>query len=133
MSYVILGISIVVGVVIEDLVDGPAANHPWTWAILIGIVALVVLGGAWLVDARLVLTVALVPLGAATWGLFSGWDDRDNYLTPYCAYSAKTQDQVDSCLANTSVEEVDETNSRAGRYARGEVQCGRDAGPLCGK
>ena len=131
MTWLIYGVGILIGIWIESLVQPLAENHPWTVASVIAVLAVVIGSAVWLLTDLSGLAVVAILLGAATWGLFSGWDARDNYLTPYCAYGAESQAQIDDCLADVNSDDVDELDTPAARFARGEIGCGRGAGPLC--
>jgi hypothetical protein len=129
--YVILFIGALIGVWIESVVSPIAENHPWTVTIVIAVLAVVVGGTVWLLTDLSGLAVVGILLGAAFWGLLTGWDARDNYLTPYCAYSAESQAQIDECLSKINSGDVDKLDTPAARFARGEIDCGPGSGSLC--
>jgi hypothetical protein len=132
------GAAVAAGVFLEELVRPLAENHPWRVAIVLALAAATV---GLLYLAHLVLSdqpnrfwvaPALFVLGGLGWGLVVGWDNRDNYLTPYCEYGARSQEQLDGCLAHVNSDDIDALDSPAARFARGETsRCGDGSGPFC--
>ena len=131
MVWVLYAATIIVGIVVEEAVSGPAANDPWRILVVIVVVGVVVGGTSLVLAGGLGLSFLALVLGGAVWGLVVGWDDRDHYLTPYCSYGARSEAQRDSCLGRVSTEEIDALDTPAARFARGESGCGSGSGPLC--
>ena len=133
---VVLGV-LVAGFIVSDLLQPFAENHPWRILIVILVAAPVVALVGWFLTPDSGMGVAtalfLIVLGGCGWGLVAGWDARDNYLTPYCAYGARSETQRDDCLTHANTEEIDKLDTPAARFARGETGCGAGSGPLCGK
>lgn len=123
-----------VDALIAEAVRPLAANHPWRVLILLAGASVMGFGlSLTMAGARSLMTGALVLVFAGcAWGLISGWDDRDNYLQPYCRYGAASTAELERCLARTRSDDIDRLDTPAARFARGETtECGRDAGPLC--
>jgi len=50
----------------------------------------------------------------------------------YCAYGAVSQAQLDGCIDHVTPQTVDDYDTNAAEYARGELEeCLGDAGPFC--
>jgi hypothetical protein len=118
----VLVAALVLSAYLSQLVQGPSENHPWVVTIVLlcvaavaGVVWLVLPGGGWQAAWA---TAAVFLLGGCGFGLVAGWDARDNYLTPYCEYGAKSQAQIDRCLSDVNTEDVDELDTPAARFAR---------------
>src|SRR5215208_4729030 len=108
----VIGAVVFGGATGEVLVAPRAENHPIRVGIVLGVLLLMV-GLVWLVSEGRHAVVALVVLGGLGFGWFEGWDNRDNYIDPYCRYGAKSQAELDSCLAHVSSDDIDELQTNA--------------------
>lgn len=140
IAKLLFGASIVVGLIASESVRPFAENHPWRVALLLAAVAalagLAFLAQVVLSEAPNLLWIgpALLLLGGGGWGLVEGWDARDNYLTPYCEYGADTAAERDRCLETVHSDDIDELDTPAAEFARGETsECAAGAGRLCDK
>ena len=74
----------------------------------------------------------LVLLGGLAFGWIEGWDNRDNYIDPYCRYGAKSQADLDSCLSQVNSDDIDKLDTNAAKFGRGIIdECRDDAGRYC--
>jgi hypothetical protein len=127
----VIGAVVFGGATGEVLVAPRAENHPIRVGIVLGVLLLVV-GLVRLVSEGRHTVVALVFLGGLGFGWFVGWDNRDNYIDPYCRYGAKSQAELDSCLSHVNSDDIDELQTNAAQFARGTIdECRDDAGPYC--
>jgi hypothetical protein len=124
--------AIIVGGAIGQVSLAPRAeNHPIRVGIFIGVLLLLV-GLIWLFSEGGQALVAGVFVFALGFGWIEGWDNRDNYIDPYCRYGAKSQAQLDGCLSHVNSDDIDKLHTNAARFARGSTdRCGADAGPYC--
>ena len=61
-----------------------------------------------------------------------GEPDPAAYVEDYCAYGAVSQAQLDGCIDHVTPQTVDDYDTNAAEYARGELEeCLGDAGPFC--
>lgn len=65
------------------------------------------------------------------WALFVNHSSSD--VTAYCSYGAVSQAQLDGCVDHVSASTIDERDTNAAKFSRGEIEgCYRyDAGPFC--
>lgn len=106
--------------------------------IAIGIVAATALGAIGLLAIRRpsqglgVLALGVVILaGAAAYGVEVRSKDLHLQVQYYCAYAAQSKQEYLSCVDTTMPGQVVYDESAAGLFARGEADCGPDAGPYC--
>lgn len=82
-------------------------------------------------DRSWVAPVAIVATLAA-WGFFGGNNARNHYVRPYCLYGAKSQAQLDGCMSHVTSEEINDLDTQAARFGRGDTSdCLDDSGPFC--
>lgn len=129
-------VAIVVLVLVFGLVgtwlNFTAQNHPWAVAIVGGVVLLAAALVRFLYPSG-ALTLLVAFVGAAwLFGLLSGLDAREKELAWYCKYGAKSQAQVDECMRSVDTGDIDDLDTPAARFARGErIVCGPGSGPFC--
>jgi hypothetical protein len=74
-----------------------------------------------------VILAALVALAGC-----GGSESEDDVIGDYCAYGAVSHAQLDGCVDHVTTDQVDDLDTNAAEYARGELdRCLEDAGPFC--
>jgi hypothetical protein len=132
MSYLVYGATLIVGILLEEAVRPTAENHPVVVGLVLGAVALVTLVPVLFLFGAATAGPLVLVIGGCAWGWIAGWDNRDNYLTPFCEYGATSRGQIERCLDDVNSEDIDRLDTPAARFARGEItKCGADAGPFC--
>ena len=123
---------ILAGALMEEVVALWTQNHPWRVAIAGGIALVPTLLVLLVFPSRLLIVTAVLVFGSWGIGYVSGLDARDHELGYYCRYGASTQDELDGCMKRINTDEIDELDTPAARFARGEThECGRGSGPFC--
>lgn len=75
---------------------------------------------------------AVIIAAWAGFGFLNGQRARDNYVLPYCLYGAQSRAQLDGCMSHVTSNEINELETQAARFARGETSdCLDDSGPFC--
>ncbi len=70
--------------------------------------------------------------GFGVYGFIDGKSARDHYVLPYCMYGARSQAQLDGCMSHVTSEEINDLETQAARFARGDTSdCLSDSGPFC--
>jgi hypothetical protein len=129
---IVIGAVILGGATGDTFVAPRAENHPIWVGIVLGVLLLMI-GLVWLgSEGSLAMIVSLVFLGGLAFGWIEGWDNRDNYVGPYCRYGATSKGELDSCLSHVNSDDIDKLHTNAAKFARGVIdECRADAGPYC--
>jgi hypothetical protein len=130
--WVVIVAGILAAALFEEWVAIKAQNHPWRVGIVGGI-ALVPTGLVLLLfPQRRLMALAAVVFGAWGIGMVSGLDARDHELGDYCRYGAASQAELDACMKRVDTHEIEELDTPAARFARGETNvCGPSSGRYC--
>jgi hypothetical protein len=128
----VIGAVLIGAGLLEGVFELHAQNHPWRVGILGG-VALLLTGLVLLVfPSRTLKITAVLLFGSWGIGYIAGLDARDHELGYYCRYGAASQAELDACMKRINTDEIDELDTPAARFARGEThECGRGSGPFC--
>ena len=131
-TWIVIGAVLLAAALLEEWFRLVAQNHPWRVGI-VGAIVFAVLGLAVLVFSGRAGTIAVGLLfGSWAIGLIAGLDDRDHQLGDYCRYGAASQEQIEFCMARANTNEIDERDTPAARFSRGETdECGPGSGPYC--
>ena len=81
---------------------------------------------------RLGLLVVVGALALSGCGGAGNRSDDGSLVDDYCSYGAVSEAQLEGCIEHVSVEDIDELDTNAAEFARGELDdCRPDAGPFC--
>ena len=132
IGWLAVGASLLAAALLEEWIRLATQNHPVRVGVVGGVALLLALMVLFVASSRTLNLATAFVFGAWAIGLIQGLDDRDHTLGYYCRYGAATQTELDGCMKRANTDEIDQLDTPAARFARGETsECGRESGPFC--